>query len=66
MGLEELGKVKLWGLQDLGLSDVDVVQGVNTLYVNDHSHHGKERNTPWWPSQSLVQWTREQTSERAP
>jgi hypothetical protein len=31
VGLEQLGHVKLGGLEDLGLADVDVVQGVDAL-----------------------------------
>lgn len=44
--LEQLGHVELGSLEDLGLSDVDVVQWVDSLHVR-HTHCSQIMYPPW-------------------
>ena len=41
VGFEEFRHVEFWGLEDLGLSDVDVVQWVDALNVRESSSNPK-------------------------
>ena len=67
--LEQLGRVKFGGTQNLGLADVDVVEGVDALAcVSTQSHTsgvGSSRcplDPPCRPFRSLVQCSPGQTS----